>query len=127
MEYEPKRIVYVAGPFRASSTWAIEQNIRKAEEAALNIWRVGAVALCPHLNTRFFQGAAPDEVWLSGDLELLRRCDAVLMLPNWEDSAGSTVEYKYALAWGLKVLLSHEALVEWLNEDENVRDGSNEG
>lgn len=67
------RVVYIAGPFRAENAWEIEQNIRRAEEAALELWRAGAAVLCPHTNTRYFQGAAPDHVWLEGDLELLRR------------------------------------------------------
>lgn len=132
MEYVPMKVIYVAGPFRAPSTWLIEQNIRKAEEAALNIWRAGAVALSPHLNTRFFQGAAPDEVWLQGDLELMKRCDAVLMLEGWKESAGSTIEHQYAMKWGLKVLYSHDEAVRWIHgngkqsvraegDDENVR------
>ena len=50
------KLVYIAGPFRGSSAWDIEENIRVAERAALEVWKMGAAALCPHTNTRFFQG-----------------------------------------------------------------------
>lgn len=97
------KVVYVAGPFRGPSAWAIENNIRRAEELALEVWRLGAAALCPHTNTRFFQGAASDEVWLQGDLEILRRCDAVIVVPNWQNSSGSVAEVAEAARMGIPV------------------------
>jgi nucleoside 2-deoxyribosyltransferase len=97
------KVVYIAGPFRANSAWDVERNIRRAEELALWVWRAGAVALCPHTNTRFFQGAADDDIWLKGDLELLRRCDAVLLVASRETSAGTLDEILYACDNGIPV------------------------
>ena len=109
-----KVVVYVAGPFRGPSAWAVECNIRRAEELALEVWRLGAACICPHTNTRFYQGAAPDEVWLDGDLEILARCDAVLMTPDWEKSSGARAEHDFAAARGLVVLYTLDALCAWL-------------
>ena len=103
-------VVYIAGPFRASNAWEIEQNIRRAEEDALEVWKLGAAALCPHTNTRFFQGAAEDELWLRGDLEMLGRCDAVLMVYGWQVSTGATAEREHALKKGIPVVYSLEEL-----------------
>ena len=66
------RVIYVAGPYRAETTWGIECNTRAAEELALQVWQAGAVAICPHSNSRFFQGSAPDEAFVDGYLEVLR-------------------------------------------------------
>lgn len=110
------RVVYIAGPFRGPSAWDIEQNIRAAEELALEVWRLGAVALCPHTNTRFFQGAAPDEVWLKGDIEMLQRCDAVLLTKDWERSTGAKMERTIAISIGIPVFYSLEAVRDWLVE-----------
>lgn len=98
------KLVYIAGPFRAPSAWEIEQNIRRAEELALRVWQAGHVAICPHTNTRFYQGAAPDEVWLEGDLVILRRCDAVLLVEGWERSVGTLAEIAEARRYGIPVL-----------------------
>lgn len=35
------RIIYVAGPFRGSNAWEIEQNIRRAEAVGLAVAKVG--------------------------------------------------------------------------------------
>jgi hypothetical protein len=108
------RVVYCAGPYRASNAWLIEQNIRHAEGWALEIWKAGAACLCPHSNTRYYQGAAPDHIWLDGDLEMLRRCDAVFMVPGWEKSAGSRAEYDEAIKLSIPVFGDFAVLCAWI-------------
>jgi nucleoside 2-deoxyribosyltransferase len=97
------KVVYIAGPFRGKNHFVIAENIRNAERLALAVWQLGAAALCPHANTAHFQDAAPDDVWLTGDLELLRRCDAVLMTPDWERSEGARIERRFAMDAGIPV------------------------
>lgn len=105
-----KPVVYVAGPFRAMNDdgtpnqWQQEQNIRRAEELALEVWYMGGAAMCPHTNTRFYQGAAPDNVWLEGDLALLAKCEAILLTPDWRRSVGATAEHNFAREHGIPVL-----------------------
>lgn len=112
------KVIYIAGPFRGPNYWEQEQNIRRAEAVALEVWRLGAAALCPHNNTRFFQGALPDDVWMLGDLELMRRCDAILMLSGWGKSQGATVEEREARRLGMPVLYAIEQLEEFLKIEE---------
>ena len=38
------------------------------------------------------------------DLDVLAKCDAICMLPDWSDSSGATVEFFFAKALGLEVL-----------------------
>jgi hypothetical protein len=108
------RVVYVAGPFRGPDSWAIENNIRRAETLALEVWRLGAACVCPHTNTRFFQGAAPDNVWLDGDLAILGKCDALLMTPDWERSSGARAEHDYAKGREIPTLYTLDELRAWL-------------
>ncbi|HXJ56945.1 MAG TPA: DUF1937 family protein [Verrucomicrobiae bacterium] len=103
-------VVYVAGPFRGPTPWDVECNIRRAEALALEVWRLGAVALSPHCNTRHFDKAAPDDIWLKGDLELLRRCDAMIVTPDWERSSGARAEVEYALSLGMPICGTLEEL-----------------
>jgi nucleoside 2-deoxyribosyltransferase len=109
-------VVYIAGPYRAGSSWAIEQNIRQAEAISLKVWQLGAVPICPHTMTRFFQGALPDATWLAGDLELVRRADAVLAVGDWMHSRGSTAEVAFARDRDVPVLESIEDVREWMRK-----------
>lgn len=93
-------VIFIAGPFRGLNAWEIEKNIRNAEGWGLDLMLAaeaqedfGIAALIPHTLYRFFQGAAPDRVWLDADLELLRRCDGALFIPGWENSHGAGVEH----------------------------------
>lgn len=108
------KVVYVAGPFRGPDHWAIAENIRNAERLALQVWQRGAAAICPHANTAHFQDAAPDHVWLDGDLELLRRSDAILMTPDWERSTGARAERDFAHTHGIPVFYQLSELDVWL-------------
>jgi len=110
------KVVYIAGPFRGASAWEIQQNVMAAMALALEVWRRGAVAICPHANTMFFQGAAEDDVWLKGDYELLKRSDAVLMTADWQRSSGAAVERQQALTAGCPVLYSLADLDAWLTQ-----------
>jgi nucleoside 2-deoxyribosyltransferase len=114
-------VVYIAGPFRGKDHFVIAEHIRKAERLALAVWNLGAAALCPHANTAHFQDAAPDHVWLEGDLELLRRCDALITTDDWMRSTGATAEVAFAQAQGIPVFHSIDALAEWLGVSDDAR------
>jgi len=102
------KLIYLAGPYRAPTVWGIRQNIRKAEKYALEFWRRGVPVLSPHKNTALFDGAADDRVWLEGDLIMLMRCDALVLLPGWEESSGTQVEKDKAEAEGMPVFFIRE-------------------
>jgi hypothetical protein len=115
---EPKLppVIYVGGPFRGNSAWDIEENIRRAERLSLEVWRLGAACLCPHTNTRFFQGAAPDDVWLDGDLAMLHRCDGFLLTEDWSRSSGTRAEVKFCEDNGIPVFYNLDELKDWLKK-----------
>jgi nucleoside 2-deoxyribosyltransferase len=108
------RVVYVAGPFRGPNHWEIHQNIRRAETLALAVWRAGAAAICPHTNTIHFQDAAPDHVWLEGDLAIVAKCDAIIMTDDWQRSTGARAEHEFAAARGIPIFYTIDGLKEWL-------------
>jgi len=114
------KVVYVAGPYRARAENDVLRNILRSRQVALWIWRHGGVAISPHLNTAFMGGAALDETWLKGDLEIMRRCDGVVILPGWQSSEGTKAELAEARKIGLPVFFwrphSRRLLEQWLRE-----------
>jgi hypothetical protein len=111
-------VVYIAGKYRAATPWQVLGNVRAAQEAALRVWKMGAVALCPHSNSALFDGEADDSVWLEGDKELLRRCDAVLMVGDWQRSSGACAEHALAADLGLPIFYdgAESVLRAWLDD-----------
>jgi hypothetical protein len=106
------KVIYIAGKYRGPTPWAVEQNIRAAEEVAARVLQLGMMPLCPHANTRHMEGVASDEHFLAGTLELMRRCDAVVLVPNWRDSAGARAEVDEAKRLGLPVFNEPEHVLE---------------
>jgi hypothetical protein len=112
------KLVYIAGPYRSASqfvpgeqdAFGVLQNVMRAMATSLEVWRAGAVGVCPHGNTFCFQGAANDSVWLDGDIELMKRCDAVLMTPDWDRSSGARKERDIAIEEGIPVCYDIEEL-----------------
>jgi hypothetical protein len=104
------KVVYVAGRFRGKTNWEIQQNVRRAEEVSLRVAELGGMPLCPHKNTEHFDGLLTAEFWLEGTLELMRRCDAVVLVPGWETSEGTKGEIAEANRLGIPVYTSVEGL-----------------
>jgi len=89
-------VIYIAGPYRADSTWGIKRNIRAAEEVGIAVMHMGAMPLIPHMNTAHWDGLFPDEVFLAGTAALLLRCDAIVLCPGWNKSEGAKNELRLA-------------------------------
>ena len=109
------KLIYIAGPYRAPTEWQLIGNIRRAEALALQVWQLGHACICPHKNTALFGGAAPDELWLEGDLEMLRRSDAVLCTDDWQQSAGARGEVALARSLEIPVFEALDDLKRWLS------------
>lgn len=99
----PVKVVYIAGKYRAPTPWGVEQNIQAAEAVAAKVIQAGHMPLTPHKNTAHMEGLADDAFFLAGTMELLRRCDAVVMVPGWERSVGARAEVVEANHLGLPV------------------------
>lgn len=100
------KLIYVAGKYTdPRGSYYVEQNIRWAEDIARQLWQMGAGVICPHTNTRHFDGAATWEQFMAGDLVMVERCDALVMVPNWLDSKGARMEADHAFANRVRVFL----------------------
>ena len=103
------KIIYTAGPYRADGWHNVFENILIARQVARELWKRGWAVICPHANTLLMDG--PDikpQTFIDGDLEIIRHCDAILMLPGWEGSQGAQMEYSLAVELGMPIYMSME-------------------
>ena len=98
------KLVFISGKYRADSIYGTVQNIRRAESVALKYWMKGCAVICPHKNSSQLDGACADHVWLDGCLEMLGRCDAIVMMERWRESEGAVAEHEYAMRRGIEVI-----------------------
>lgn len=98
------KLIYVAGPYRGKTISDVYQNIQEARKHAGWLWEQGWAVVCPHLNSAFMDGICPDESFILGDLEILSRCDAIYLLPRWQESKGATEEYYHAIRRGIEII-----------------------
>lgn len=112
----PIKMIYVAGPLSGD----VANNVEAARRHAAEIWKMGAYPLVPHLNSPVSLFAdittiKESDIYLA-DLEILRRCDAVFLLPRWEASRGANYEHAWAKHHAVPVFESLSVLEAWVKE-----------
>jgi hypothetical protein len=112
-----KKLVYVSGPYTAATVERTLEHIKQAEIAGDAIRSGGSYALVVHSEgLPYAKGELDDthgaQYWYEETLEKMRRCDAVVMLPGWQQSIGCLNEYAEAKRLGIPV---YESIGAWLN------------
>ena len=104
-------LVYVAGPYSASTVEGRERNVEAAVDAGVALFQRGHFPYIPHL-THYVDLRAKQtgialewEDFISWDLPWLERCDALLYLGS---SKGADLELRFAKGLGKKIFSSIE-------------------
>lgn len=100
-------LAYIAGPFRGPRLADIDRNVQIAAMFRAPLAEAGVFPICVHLN----EGCALHDVnqenngqwWVDATLEVLRRCDLVVLVPGWEGSVGTEGEITEAEKLGLPI------------------------
>lgn len=102
--------VYVSGPY----TGMVLDNVAHALHWAHGVAIAGAHPIVPH--TSFPQaGSDWDEAMRLCKVQL-HQCDAVLLIPGWEQSRGAVQEMNWAMEAGMQVFFTLNQLQDWIGE-----------
>lgn len=105
---KPLPLIYIAGRFRGATPYDVRKNVEAARDVGLAVAHAGGYPIIPHTMTADFDKLLTDQFWLDGTMELLCRCDAIIMVPGWPTSVGATAELTEAKALNLPVFYSGE-------------------
>lgn len=126
------KVIYIAGPIRKGCIWG---NVAQADDAMLDLMKAGYSVINPMLSC--WAGAARAKLdaggphcqssphplahgqfrelgadpWLTMDLELVKRSDAVLRLPG--ESSGADGEVAHANKHKIPVMYTVQEVIEW--------------
>jgi hypothetical protein len=104
-------LIYVAGPYSDwRGPWFVKQKVRGAEWVAVKLMQAGFAVICPHTMTHNWDGTVDYQGFIDRDLEIVKRCDAVMLLPGWRTSNGAQAEKAQADFHGIPVFESMDLL-----------------
>ena len=102
-------LVYIASPYAHPSPKVREARLEAVRHVCGRMVNEGKIVMSPlvYLGELAHRGIHPPQGWYAFDLQLLARCDEllVLQLPGWEDSNGLLVEIAAAQARNLPIRL----------------------
>lgn len=103
---------YFSAPISAPDALTRTRHHLVALGESAMLWEAGVLHYCPHRNSP--QVGTTDvgyEAWMEMDLEVLARCDYIIMGGAWHDSAGCRRELAMAMHKGLPVVYTVESAI----------------
>ena len=107
MGEEMSKRVYVAGCYSADNVLDILKNIGRGEDYSAEIFLRGLFPFCPWHDKdyiiRFWDADYTVQQFYDYSIAFLRVCDAIFLVPGWEDSKGAWKELQIAGEMGIPV------------------------
>ena len=103
-------VLYLASPYRGRNEWDTYLNITSAHLAAKQIWSKGHACISPVSNTAWMGEMNDHNFWMRGDLEILARCDGLVLNLGWEKSHGCNEEYQEAIRLNMTIYFGPDSV-----------------
>jgi len=115
MNYEQKPLVYIAGKLNSDACGYIS-NLKVMLDAGELVRKCGVSICVPgnDLLSGLTNGNLCYEDYIQNSMDLLTRCDAIFMCPNFLGSKGVVAEVKEAQKRDIPIFYDIEHLQEWL-------------
>jgi len=107
--------IYVAGPYRSPNICEVLNNMRRGIHTCAALIANGYAAFCPWLDHHYGLSNEGDILntkdYQENSLAWLEVADALLVLPGWENSQGTTAEIKRATELEIPVFYTLSNLI----------------
>jgi len=107
--YEHKKIpvIYISGAFTSVDENTLKMITSQASEVSSKLWDAGWSVISVHKNC---EGCVLSEhltydKWMTALVAQIAKCDALMVLQNWENSEGVKIEIQFAAALNIPVYL----------------------
>lgn len=106
------KLIFVSGKYLDKDPVKLQWNIEVAKRLSHELMKQGWAVICPNMNTagcevldmstfdisgiEDWQMSSKGDFFYAMYLEILSRCDAIIMLENWLKSKGAGGEHKFA-------------------------------
>lgn len=106
-------MAYLSAPMSAPDALTRQLHHLAARRTSHELWEAEVLHYCPHTNSPAIGSSdVAYESWMAMDLEVIRRCDFVVMSGSWRESPGCRRELAMAMHLGLPIAYSVEAAIE---------------
>lgn len=103
---------YLSAPISADQALVRTAHYLTALAASAQLWESEVLHYCPHRNNpEVGTTDVPYESWIAMDLEVLRRCNYIVMAGTWNESPGCRRELAFAMKLGMPVVYTVEAAI----------------
>lgn len=106
-------MIYLAAPYRHDNPAIMARRLNETRDVTERMIRAGLRVFSPLVYSNAMQIEPPD-TWYEFDLDILAKCDEVviLMLPGWKDSYGVALEIERAQELGKQIVNLYPNLVQ---------------
>lgn len=91
--------IYISGPITSDPGYR-----KRFQEAEDKLRMQGHDAVNPARVADIIRTDMTWDEWMSIDIGLLKVCEAIYMLPNWQSSRGANRELGFAMGAGMKIM-----------------------
>jgi hypothetical protein len=109
--------IYVAGPYSGGDVLTVFDNMRRGMVLATQVRQLGYAPFAPWMDFMYFfvnpREAFDLENCYEYSLAWLEVSDAILFTPDWRESTGAFMEYKYAVRKEIPIFYTLADLALW--------------
>jgi hypothetical protein len=108
-------LIYIAGKLNGKTAIEYIQNVHTMVKYAEKVRKLGFSIMVPGNDVicGFICGTHEYDDYWKNNVTIMKRCDALAMVPNWRDSKGAVSERKIALEEGIIVLDTWKDVVDY--------------